>query len=54
MNSVEQLIIESFLVVVVVLVNSNFPIQFKIKKKTEKVFINIVNRIIHFFKFWKL
>ena len=51
MNSVKQLVIQSFFVVVVVLVNGNFLIHFFL---AEKVFINIVNRIIHFLKFWKV
>lgn len=54
MNSVELLVIRSFFVVMVVLVNSNFLIQFKkqkIKVKPEQVFVNIVNRLIHSLKF---
>lgn len=53
MNSVELLVIRSFFVRVV-LVNSNFLIQFKkqkIKIKPELVFVNIVNRFIHSLKF---
>lgn len=52
MNSVEQLIIQSFFVMVVVLVKQQLPYSiqfwFCLWFETEKLFVNIVNRIIHF------
>lgn len=50
MNSVEQLIIQNFLLWWLLIAATSHLIEFK---KTEQGYVNIANRIVYFLKFWK-